>query len=246
VAASIQLKRGSTTFPQREGSAPVRERLTAMLLLTALLHAIVILGISFSNGPRIARSPTPELDVMLVTDEVPEARANERASYLAQRTQIGAGNTDQAQRIASPASRGALSNPRIGDPGNDQANSRRVSPWERQVLTSTGDSPEFRYIGEVAASSGAAPLPLIIGESEGDPRSGRGDAVGHTRYPCLDTRALPGGLETQGRARGYLEFSCRCPQRGPVRQPRGGSADRRQRPAYRGQCAPQQRPRITR
>ncbi|HEY5019375.1 MAG TPA: TonB family protein [Steroidobacteraceae bacterium] len=177
MAASIQLKRGSTTFPQREGSAPVRERLTAMLLLTALLHAIVILGISFSNGPRIARSPTPELDVMLVTDEVPEARANERASYLAQRTQIGAGNTDQAQRIASPASRGALSNPRIGDPGNDQANSRRVSPWERQVLTSTGDSPEFRYIGEVAASSGAAPLPLIIGESEGDPRSGRGDAV---------------------------------------------------------------------
>ena len=30
--------------PLREGRAPVSERLTAMLLLAALLHAIVILG----------------------------------------------------------------------------------------------------------------------------------------------------------------------------------------------------------
>jgi protein TonB len=177
VAASIQLKHGSALLPQREGSAPVRERLTAMLLLTALLHAIVILGISFSNGAGMARSPTPELDVMLVTNEVPEARANDHASYLAQRTQIGAGNSDQAQRVASPSSRGALSNPRNGPAGNEQANARRASPWDRQVLTSTGDSPEFHYIGELAAAGGAAPLPLIIADIEGDPRSGRGDAL---------------------------------------------------------------------
>jgi protein TonB len=177
VAASIQLKRGSATLPQREGNAPVRDRLMAMLLLTALLHAIVILGITFSNGSRLTRGPTPELDVMLVTDEVPEARANEHAAYLAQRTQIGAGNSDQPQRVASPASRGALSNPRAGDAGNDQTNSRRVSSPDQQVLTSTGNSPEFRYIGQLAASDGAAPLPLIIGDTEGDPRSGRGDAV---------------------------------------------------------------------
>ena len=45
---------------------------------------------------------------MLVTDEVPEAKSNDRAAYLAQRTQIGAGNTERPQRVGSPASRGAL------------------------------------------------------------------------------------------------------------------------------------------
>ena len=41
----------------REGRAPVRERLIAMLFLTALLHAIVILGVSFSSG-RARRATT--------------------------------------------------------------------------------------------------------------------------------------------------------------------------------------------
>jgi protein TonB len=168
VAASFQLKRSDVA---------VRDRLTAMLLLTALLHAIVILGLSFSSGGLTGPSQTPELDVMLVTDEVAEARSNERAAYLAQRTQIGAGNTDQAQHVGSPASRGVLSNPRSGEPGRDQASSRAASAQDRQVLTSTGETTDIRYVGEVAAASGAAPLPLILGEIEGDPRSGRGDAV---------------------------------------------------------------------
>jgi protein TonB len=148
-----------------------------MLLLMALLHAIILLGVNFTNGARAAQSAPPELDVLLVTDEVPEARSNPHASYLAQRTQIGAGNTDQSKSVGSPASRGALSNPRSGDTGADQASSRRVNVADRQVLTSNGDSPDIRYVGEVAASNGAASLPLIIGDTEGDPRSGRGDAV---------------------------------------------------------------------
>jgi periplasmic protein TonB len=168
VAASLQVKRSDL---------PVRDRLTAMLLLTALLHAIVILGLSFGTGGILGQNQTPELDVMLVTDEVAEARSNERATYLAQRTQLGAGNTDQTQRVASPASRGALAIPRSGDPGRDQASARSSSAADTPVLTSTGDSPDIRYLGEVAVAGGAAELPLIIGETEGDPRSGRGDAV---------------------------------------------------------------------
>ena len=148
-----------------------------MLLLMALLHAIILLGVNFTNGARAAQGAPPELDVLLVTDEVPQVRSNEHASYLAQRTQIGAGNTDQAQRVGSPASRGAPSNPREGDTGTDQASSRRLNVSDRQVLTSSGDSPDIRYVGEVAASNRAASLPLIIGDTEGDPRSGRGDAV---------------------------------------------------------------------
>lgn len=176
MSASIDLKRGSAPVPRREGSAPVRDRFMAMLLLVALLHAIVLLGLSFTDGNDGSRGNSPQLDVMLVTDEVPEARSNDRAAYLAQRTQIGAGNTDE-QRMGSPASRGARANPQTGDAGRDSTNVRHTSALDRQLLATSGDSADIRYIGEVASSEGGNPLPLIIGDTEGEPRSGRGDAA---------------------------------------------------------------------
>jgi protein TonB len=166
VAAAPELKRGRTLLPLREGAAPVRDRLTAMLLLTAMLHAIVLLGLSFTSGSALSPPKTPELDVMLVTDEVPEAKSNDRAVYLAQRTQIGAGNTDLPQHVGSPASRGA----------RDTSDMARNSPADKQYLATTGETPEIRYIGDITPAAGPA-LPLIIGDTEGTPRSGRGDAV---------------------------------------------------------------------
>lgn len=174
MSVSIELKRGAT-LPQREGRAPVRERFVAMLLLVALLHAIVLLGISFTDGT--GRSgDTPQLDVMLVTNEVPEARSNERAAYLAQRTQIGAGNT-AAQRFASPASRGAPASPQRRGASREAASQRDSDATERQLLATTGDTADIRYIGQVAAVDGGNDLPLLLGDTEGEPRSGRGDAV---------------------------------------------------------------------
>lgn len=166
MAAAPQLKRARTLLPLREGAAPVRDRLMAMLLLTAMLHAIVLLGLSFTSGGALSPPKTPELDVMLVTDEVPEAKSNERAAYLAQRTQIGAGNTDRPQRVGSPASRGA----------RDTSDLARNSPGDKQYLATTGETPEIRYIGDITPAAEPA-LPLIIGDIEGNPRSGRGDAV---------------------------------------------------------------------
>ncbi len=86
----------------REGRAPVGERLTAMLFLAALLHAIVILGLTFASAGHGGAGDSPQLDVMLVTNEVPEAQSNDRAVYLAQRTQLGSGNTDVPQRVGQP------------------------------------------------------------------------------------------------------------------------------------------------
>jgi len=60
VTAFVQPKRGAANSQVREGRAPVRERLMAMLFLTALLHAIVILGLTFTasgrDGSGIARA----------------------------------------------------------------------------------------------------------------------------------------------------------------------------------------------
>ena len=71
-----------------EGRAPVRERLMAMLFLMAMLHAVIILGVGFSGGLHGGADEAPQVDVLLVTRDVPEARANPRAAYLAQRRPV--------------------------------------------------------------------------------------------------------------------------------------------------------------
>jgi len=160
----------------REGRAPVRERLTAMLFLTALLHAIVILGVGFGGGLKLGQD-VPQLDVLLVTNQVPEARSNDQAAYLAQRTQAGSGNTDSRSPVGSPSSRGApfTSSEQHGDDERNSAASSR-SHLER-VLVTTAPAPEIRYYDTISDQSAAAAMPEMLGDMPGAPRSGRGDAV---------------------------------------------------------------------
>jgi protein TonB len=172
---SSQLQsRALTAAALTEGRAPVRERLTAMLLLTALLHAVVILGLSFSGVVGGGGDDSPQLDVLLVTDQVAEAEANEHAAYLAQRTQLGSGNSDAPLPPASPASRGATA--AAGVLSAAAGGGSGPAEQDPQVLTSTAASGEIRYLGEEAAAAADASMPQLIGDTEGEPRSGRGDA----------------------------------------------------------------------
>ena len=66
---------------------------------------IFILGLTFTAAGRAEPADTPQLDVLLVTNEVPEAQSNDQAAYLAQRTQRGNGNSDTSA-AASPSSQG--------------------------------------------------------------------------------------------------------------------------------------------
>jgi periplasmic protein TonB len=161
--------------PLREGHAPVSERLIAMLLLAALLHAIVILGLTFSSAGRGGGADPPQLDVLLVTNEVPEAQSNDQAVYLAQRTQIGSGNTDMALASASPASRGAPAT--RADAGHGSDDPGAVNRLDKPVLASSAPASDIRYIGEAPAAPPAEALPEFIGDTPGEPRSGHGDAV---------------------------------------------------------------------
>lgn len=176
--AELQTVRGVAAPPKLgEGRAPVRERLIAMLFLMALLHAVVILGVSFSSGLGAAAAHAPQVDVLLVTQEVPAARSNPQASYLAQRTQIGAGDTDERAPPRSPASRGAQLNAPSPSDGPLQAVSAHTTSGQERVLASTGASSDILYIGEVSQDSAAAGMPQMMGDTPGEPRSGRGDAV---------------------------------------------------------------------
>src|ERR1700759_2804404 len=79
----------------REGTAPVRERLLMTLFIAALIHGMLILGITFA-GSGSHDGGARGLDVLLVSDELPTAQRNDSAAYLAQRTQLGSGNTPSA------------------------------------------------------------------------------------------------------------------------------------------------------
>jgi periplasmic protein TonB len=80
-----------------------RDRLTTMLVLAALLHGMVILGVSFT-APDAGKGPVDRgMEVLLVSDELPEARQNPTATYLSQRTQTGSGNTQERLAARLPS-----------------------------------------------------------------------------------------------------------------------------------------------
>jgi protein TonB len=173
VTAVSEINEGTLGAPLREGGAAVRERLLAMLLLAGLLHAIVILGLTFAVG-HTGGGDTPQLDVLLVTNEVPEAQANEQAVYLAQRTQLGSGNTDASLPAASPSSRGVPAPAAAA--GHGGASEGGANHQQKPVLATSAPSGDIRYIGEAAAPPADA-MPEFIGDTLGEARSGRGDAV---------------------------------------------------------------------
>jgi protein TonB len=196
VTAATQLKPATRGPPLREGRAPVHERLIAMLFLAALLHAIVILGLTFAVAGHGGGTDTPQLDVLLVTNEIPEAQSNEQAVYLAQRTQAGSGNTTEPLASASPASRGApLARQDLSQAGG--ADSTAASRLDKPVLASSAPSSDIRYFGEAQAAPAADALPEVTGDTPGEPRSGHGDAVelllrgnaNGERWVTPDTRA---------------------------------------------------------
>ncbi|HUN76126.1 MAG TPA: energy transducer TonB [Steroidobacteraceae bacterium] len=120
------------------------------LFLAAVLHGIVILGITFSAGTREKES-APGLEVLLVSDELPTAARNDSATYLAQRTQLGSGNTDHP---VPPRNRSS-GQPRAQDgldggaaPEAADLADVRGSDDDRVVATSA-PRPDIRYFSDV-------------------------------------------------------------------------------------------------
>lgn len=147
------------------------DRLTVTLFLAGAFHLIVILGITFAPPVQDA-SIVPTLEVLLVNNTLPESPANERAAYLAERTQQGSGNSDS----------GRTRRPGAGNAPEDQPGARDGGPEPPQVagppagagrlLTARGGMP--RYIAEIADSDAALPL-LPLEALAGEPSPFAGD-----------------------------------------------------------------------
>jgi len=159
----------------------VDDRLTVTLLLTGLFHLIIILGISFSVLTRDDDGAVPTLEVLLVSEALPESAENDRARYLAQRTQQGAGNVTESERSELPT----LSNSPLDNPGDLDGSSAQdpfagPSGGEAEQLVATAASPGTAYVAEAespAAVAAEAPRQLLAGAETTLPSSEEDSAL---------------------------------------------------------------------
>lgn len=78
--------------------APAADRLPPMLFLAALIHGIVIIGVTFNAVLGEEFSEAISLEVTIVADPDPNVLNPDDSEYLAQASQDGAGNTQEQTR----------------------------------------------------------------------------------------------------------------------------------------------------
>ena len=86
----------NTNYPVRPPKISDNDRLGMTFFLAALLHGILILGITFSLAPTNEEKTPPTLDIILVQTQNPSEAKD--AKYLAQISQQGGGNSEKKSR----------------------------------------------------------------------------------------------------------------------------------------------------
>ena len=155
-----------------EGGA-VPDRLPPMLFLAALIHGILIIGITFNAVLGDEASDAISLEVTIVADPDQKIDRPEKAEYLAQASQQGGGNTLEQVRPSAPLqSEVPIDN--IGEEfGDSLRESSKLDDSADQVLTTRAegdrsvadkprDDPSLDVSNAIFLESGVAqtlPLP---------------------------------------------------------------------------------------
>ena len=92
----------SIPTPAIRPSISASDRLGFTLFLALTLHAIVVLGVGFTQSERNNVEPLPSLDIIIANSKSLEAVEN--PDYLAQVDQAGGGNADEKARPSAPVS----------------------------------------------------------------------------------------------------------------------------------------------
>jgi protein TonB len=154
----------------REGIAPTRDRLTTTVFMAALVHGVIIVGVTFGSV-RHDSPGAPGLEVLIVSEDVPEAQRNDTATYLAQRTQLGSGNSIDPAEARSPraaAEHEAHNGRADGATLADDAGSL-LAVADNRALTTTAPQPDILYFAPPASLVEAPEVPLQTdGNSERD------------------------------------------------------------------------------
>ena len=89
------------TIPQQSSDT---DRLGSTLFLAALVHGVIILGVTFTVGSLDDEQAVPSLNVTLVIDTEREELAADTAEFLSNRNQAGAGQAARGLRPTSALS----------------------------------------------------------------------------------------------------------------------------------------------
>jgi periplasmic protein TonB len=148
----------------RAGLPPANDRMLTTCFLAALLHGIIILGVTFSsNSSSLGDEGAPGLEVVLVNERAPSAAANPNARYLSQRTQLGSGNTLNRERSLIPKS-SLMPVDRMGVPSGEGLDPQQsgADNGAEELVTTHSPSQKIFYFAASSAAKDAAELPLLL------------------------------------------------------------------------------------
>jgi protein TonB len=179
------------------GLPPTNDRMLTTCFLAALIHGIVILGVTFSAPGSKADGDGAALEVVLVNDQAPAAANNPNAQYLSERTQHGSGNTLKHERTLIPKS-SLMPIERAGIPGGDgrAAQQAGTDVGHDQLIATHTPAQKILYFAASTAVKEASQLPLLLEKrpdlemtpnDDGVELRMRGEAM-HQLWIAADTR----------------------------------------------------------
>jgi protein TonB len=145
------------------GLPPAQDRMLTTCFLAALIHGIVILGVTFSSPGSRVDDQAPGLEVILVNDQAPSVARNPDALYLSERSQKGSGNTLKRERALIPKS-SVMPVERAGIPSGDGLAAQQAGrdAGEEELIATHVAAPKILYFAAPTAASVPAELPLLL------------------------------------------------------------------------------------
>ena len=146
------------------GLPSASDRILTTCFLAALLHAILILGVTFSAPPsKAGGGESAGIEVILVGDRTPSVAHNPTAKYLAERNQLGSGNTTKAERARIPKS-SPLSADHAGIAGGDGLVLHRASTaaGEEALIATSGTASRIVYFAANAEAKSVSESPIRL------------------------------------------------------------------------------------
>ncbi|MEL7310882.1 MAG: TonB family protein [Pseudomonadota bacterium] len=113
------------------------DKLPPMLFVSALLWAILILGITFEAGVLTDSGDTTSLEVTIVAQQQ-QTSPPDKADYIAQEDQQGHGNTRESVDTPAASARAGSVAPPAEQTGPEQSESTLGEPIDQALLTSDG------------------------------------------------------------------------------------------------------------
>ena len=146
------------------GLPPANDRMLTTCFLAALIHGIVILGVTFSSpGGKSSGDEAPALEVVLVNDQAPSVAQNPNAQYLSERSQRGSGNTLKRERALIPKS-SLMAVERSGIPSGDGMAPQQAGTdaGDEELIATHRPAQKILYFASSTAAEQASQLPLLL------------------------------------------------------------------------------------